>query len=41
MITEKKDPPIDAKEWEGVENKFRDHFSEKPEVKYGKKKRRI
>ena len=29
VITEKKEPPIDAKKWEGVENKFKDHFSEK------------
>ena len=29
VITEKKEPPIDAKKWEGVENKFDDHFSEK------------
>ena len=25
----KKEPPADAKKWEGVENKFEDHFSEK------------
>ena len=28
-LVEKKEPPIDAKKWEGVENKFKDHFSEK------------
>ena len=28
-ITSKKDPPADAKEWEGVENKFEKYFSEK------------
>tara|TARA_B100001109_G_C18599561_1_gene351758 strand:- start:73 stop:363 length:291 start_codon:yes stop_codon:yes gene_type:complete len=28
-ITTKKDPPNDAKEWEGVENKFEKYFSEK------------
>ena len=30
VITEKKDPPKDAKEWENVKNKFPEHFSEKP-----------
>lgn len=29
-ITEKKDPPEDAKEWDGVPNKFENHFSEAP-----------
>jgi len=29
-ITEKKDPPADAKEWDGVEGKFEKHFSEAP-----------
>ena len=29
-ISEKKDPPADAKEWEGVPNKYEEHFSEKP-----------
>ena len=28
-ITTKKDSPADAKQWEGVENKFENHFSEK------------
>jgi ferredoxin len=28
-ITTKKDAPADAKQWEGVENKFENHFSEK------------
>ena len=28
-ITTKKDPPADAKDWEGVENKFEKYFSEK------------
>ena len=30
VITEKKDPPKDAKEWENIKNKFLEHFSEKP-----------
>ena len=30
VITEKKDPPHDAKKWENIENKFQNHFSEKP-----------
>ena len=30
VITEKKEPPHDAKKWENVENKFQNHFSEKP-----------
>ena len=30
VITEKKPPPHDAKEWEGVENKLKNHFSPKP-----------
>ena len=30
VITEKKTPPSDAKEWEGIENKYENHFSEKP-----------
>jgi ferredoxin len=29
-LTEKRDPPADAKEWDGVENKFEKHFSEAP-----------
>jgi ferredoxin len=29
-ITEKKDPPEDAKEWDGVPNKFENHFSDAP-----------
>ncbi len=28
-ISEKKDPPSDAKDWENVENKFEKYFSEK------------
>ena len=28
-ITTKKNAPSDAKQWEGVENKFENHFSEK------------
>ena len=28
-ITSKKEPPVDAKDWEGVENKFEKYFSEK------------
>ena len=28
-ITTKKEPPTDAKKWDGVENKFENHFSEK------------
>ena len=28
-ITTKKDAPADAKKWEGVEDKFENHFSEK------------
>ena len=28
-IITKKDAPADAKQWEGVENKFENHFSEK------------
>ena len=30
VITEKKTPPIDAKEWENKENKFELYFVEKP-----------
>ena len=30
VITEKKSPPNDAKEWENVKNKFKNHFNEKP-----------
>ena len=30
VITEKKDPPHDAKKWENIKNKFQNHFSEKP-----------
>jgi ferredoxin len=29
-ITAKKEPPADAKEWEGVANKFDEHFSSNP-----------
>jgi ferredoxin len=29
-ITVKKDPPPDAKEWEGVEGKFEKYFSAEP-----------
>ena len=29
-ITQKGTPPADAKEWDGVENKFEKYFSEKP-----------
>ena len=29
-ISEKKDPPPDAEEWQNVEDKFNSHFSEKP-----------
>jgi ferredoxin len=29
-ITAKKEPPTDAKEWEGVANKFEQHFSANP-----------
>jgi ferredoxin len=29
-ITAKKEPPADAKEWEGVANKFEGHFSPNP-----------
>jgi ferredoxin len=30
VITEKKPPPTDSKDWENVENKFNDHFNDKP-----------
>ena len=30
MITEKKDAPADAEEWDGVPDKFKNHFSEEP-----------
>ena len=30
VITEKKDPPHDAKKWEKIQNKFQNHFSKKP-----------
>ena len=30
VITEKKTPPNDAKEWEGVKDKFEKHFSKNP-----------
>ena len=33
VITEKKDSPTDAKNWEKVENKFENHFSKKPGIK--------
>jgi hypothetical protein len=26
----KKEPPADADQWKGVENKFKEHFSDKP-----------
>jgi ferredoxin len=29
-ITTKKDAPADAKDWEGVANKFEEHFSPNP-----------
>ena len=29
-ITVKKEPPADAKQWEGVANKFDEHFSPNP-----------
>jgi ferredoxin len=29
-ITQKKDPPADWEEWDGVPNKFEEHFSEAP-----------
>jgi len=29
-ISQKKDAPADAEEWNGVENKFENHFSEAP-----------
>ena len=29
VITQKKEPPKDSKQWEGVSNKYKDHFSEK------------
>jgi ferredoxin len=29
-ITEKKDPPADYEEWDGVPNKYEQYFSEKP-----------
>ena len=30
VITEKKQPPSDAKDWEGVKDKYKNNFSEKP-----------
>ena len=30
VITEMKEPPSDAKDWENVDNKFENHFSKKP-----------
>ena len=30
VITQKKQPPSDAKDWESVEDKYNKHFSEKP-----------
>ena len=30
VITLKKAFPLDAKDWENIENKFEKHFSEKP-----------
>jgi len=29
-ITIKRDAPADAEKWDGVQNKYKDHFSEKP-----------
>jgi ferredoxin len=29
-ITEEKDPPPDAEDWDGVENKYEEHFSTEP-----------
>ena len=29
-ISEKKEPPTDAEEWQNIEDKFNKHFSEKP-----------
>tara|TARA_B100000965_G_C19597494_1_gene760936 strand:+ start:531 stop:776 length:246 start_codon:yes stop_codon:yes gene_type:complete len=29
-ISEKKDPPEDAEQWQGVPNKLEEHFSENP-----------
>ncbi len=29
-ITRKKEPPADAKQWEGIPDKFEQHFSPKP-----------
>ena len=29
-ISEKKEPPADAEEWQNVKDKFNKHFSEKP-----------
>ena len=30
VTTKKKEPPKDWKQWNGVSNKYKDHFSEKP-----------
>jgi len=30
VISSKKEPPADSQEWEGIPNKFKDHFSDKP-----------
>ena len=30
VIIEKKEPPADSKDWENVEDKFNNHFSENP-----------
>ena len=30
VITEKKDPPPDAEKWKDVEDKYANHFSDKP-----------
>ena len=30
VITTKKEPPKDWEQWDGVPNKYKDHFSEKP-----------
>ena len=29
-ISEKKEPPADAENWQNIEDKFNKHFSEKP-----------
>ena len=37
VITEKKEPPIDAKKWQGVETNFKTILVKSQENKYGKK----